>query len=73
MPVNPATQTGLPVVNIAYIVFQKVPIFHESLIRLNKKTDNKTYNDFKIYIGQKYNELTKAQLLRTPIWTDVVY
>ena len=47
-------------VNIAYIVFQKVPIFHESLIRRNKTTEIKTYNDFKIHMRQECNELAKV-------------
>ena len=47
-------------VNHAYIIFQKVPIFHDSLIRWNKRRDNKTYDDFKTYMRSEYNELGKV-------------
>ena len=47
-------------VNHAYIIFQKVPIFHDSLIRWNKRRDNKTYDDFRTYMRSEYNELGKV-------------
>jgi hypothetical protein len=47
-------------VNHAYIIFQKVPIFHDSLMRWNKRRDNKTYEDFKTYMRSEYNELGKV-------------
>ena len=51
---------GYQLVNIAYIIFQRVSIFWESLIRLNRRQNDKTYNDFKLFMRQGYNELAKV-------------
>ena len=47
-------------VNHAYIIFQKEPAFRESLIRWNRRENDKTYDDFKNYIRNEYNELNKV-------------
>lgn len=47
-------------VNMAYIIIQKVPIFHDSLIRWNKRVENKTYDDFKLYMRNEFNEIGKV-------------
>ena len=47
-------------VNMAYIIFQKCPIFKDSLIRWNRRVQENSYNDFKNFMRQEYNELAKV-------------
>ena len=35
-------------------------MFHDSLVRRNKREDNQTYNDFKIYMRSEYSEIGKV-------------
>ena len=47
-------------VNQAYIILQKIPIFKDSLISWNKRQVNKSYSDFKTFMRSEYNELQKV-------------
>ena len=47
-------------VSHAYIIFQKEPIFRESLIRWNRRQNDTSYNHFKSFMRNKYNELNKV-------------
>ena len=47
-------------VNQAYIIIQKIPIFKDSLIHWNKRRENKAYNEFKDFMREEYNELGKV-------------
>ena len=47
-------------VSHAYIIFQKEPIFRESLIRWNRRQNDTTYNHFKTFMRDEYNELNKV-------------
>ena len=47
-------------VNQAYIIIQKIPIFKDSIIRWNKRRENTSYNGFKYFMREEYNKLGKV-------------
>ena len=49
--------------NISYIIFNKPRCFTDALKLWNKKTENKTYADFKDHLWKEYNNLKQVGAL----------
>ena len=46
--------------NLAYIIFQKEPAFRDSLLRWNRRIENKTYQDFVVFMREEFREMQKV-------------
>lgn len=43
-------KTEQQLINYAYLIFQKIGVFQNSLIKWNEKTENTTWNEFRIFM-----------------------